>query len=311
MKRLLCHLIGLILIITVCFSCTEDSLTPNESDTDYFLEPYGVSEADAALQKEFYAQEKVYLLFNDTLKREYLGNNPEGNAVYSFHLVDINYGLNTSTSNMNIFEYQYIKSDVEKKEAVEFIKELVLPSLGGGLRPYSVLLVDRIDQYVYNYEDYVLQNPDVYAGWRCTAIAVEGVSEMTDEEQRAYKSSLLKSMVANKVATLDQSMFDEFYSFCAQYYSTYIMGEEPVKEFMAQYPTEKDLGLLSTYGYGFNGYTYIVNFKAKNYDLEDYTNALFDRPEEDFMNENANYPIVIKKYQILKKIIEDLGVIFN
>lgn len=29
------------------------------------------------------------------------------------------------------------------------------------------------------------------------------------------------------------------------------------------------------------------------------------------MNENANYPIVIKKYQILKKIIEDLGVIFN
>ena len=150
MKRLLCHLIGLILIITVCFSCTEDSLTPNESDTDYFLEPYGVSEADAALQKEFYAQEKVYLLFNDTLKREYLGNDPEGNAVYSFHLVDINYGLNTSTSNMNIFEYQYIKSDVEKKEAVEFIKELVLPSLGGGLRPYSVLLVDRIDQYVYN-----------------------------------------------------------------------------------------------------------------------------------------------------------------
>ena len=71
------------------------------------------------------------------------------------------------------------------------------------------------------------------------------------------------------------------------------------------------MGLLSTYGYGFNGYTYIVNFKAKNYDLEDYTNALFDKPEEDFMNENANYPIVIKKYQILKKIIEDLGVIFN
>ena len=78
MKRLLCHLIGLILIITVCFSCTEDSLTPNESDTDYFLEPYGVSEADAALQKEFYAQEKVYLLFNDTLKREYLGKQVSG-----------------------------------------------------------------------------------------------------------------------------------------------------------------------------------------------------------------------------------------
>ena len=245
------------------------------------------------------------------MKREYLGNDPEGNAVYSFHLVDISYGLNTSTSNMNIFEYQYIKSDAEKKEAVEFIKELVLPSLGGGLRPYSVLLVDRIDQYVYNYKGYVLQNPDVYAGWRCTAIAVEGISEMTDEEQRSYKSSLLKSMVSNKIATLDQSIFDEFYSFCAQYYSTYILGEVPVKEFIAKHPTEKDLGLLSTYGYGFNGYTYIVNFKAKNYDLEDYTNALFDKPEEDFMNENANYPIVIKKYRILKRIIEDLGVIFN
>ncbi|MCQ4874663.1 hypothetical protein [Butyricimonas paravirosa] len=311
MKRLLYNLMGLILVATMYISCAEDDLTPNELAPDYFLEPYGASEADALLQKEFYAREKVYLLFNDTLRREYLGDDSEGNAVYSYQVVDMTYGLTSSSSIMNIFEYQYMKSDAEKRTAVEFISEMILPSLGGDLRPYSVLLVDRIDQYVYNYVDYVLSNPNVYAGWRCTAIAVKGVDNMTEEEQRAYKSSLLKSMVANKVATLDQSIFDEFYSFCAQYYSTYILGEGPVKEFIAQYPTEKDLGLLSTYGYGFNGYSYIVNFKAKNYDLDDYTNALFDRSEEDFMNENADYPIVIKKYRILKKIIEDLGVIFN
>ena len=58
MKRLLYYLIGMAL----CFSCTEDDLTPNESEVDYFLEPYGVSEVDACKKSFTLKKRSIFFL---------------------------------------------------------------------------------------------------------------------------------------------------------------------------------------------------------------------------------------------------------
>ncbi len=293
-----------------CLACSEDAIEPNPLEPDCFLEPEGSSPAIAALQKEFHQKENIYLLFNDTLYRESIGTDGDGKPCYRYTTIDMTYGMtNNLIENQNIFEYDYLASDSEKESAAAFVREKVLPSLGSALRPYSVLLVNRIDYYQDSYGDLALTNPAVYAGWQATAIAVEGVADMTEEEQNAYKMSLLKSMVANKITAADETLFEEFYSFCASYYETYAMGEE-AEAFIALYPTMHDVGFLTAYGYGDNGSFYIYNFKAKNYDLEDYTNALFDMPESEFRETYAQYPIVLKKYDILKKIVSDMGVIF-
>ncbi|MDE7073981.1 MAG: hypothetical protein K2O69_02855 [Odoribacter sp.] len=297
-----------------CLACSEDAIEPNPLEPDYFLEPQGSSPAIAALQKEFHQKENIYLLFNDTLYRESIGTDGNGKPCYRYTTIDMTYGMtNNLIENQNIFEYDYLASDSEKESAAAFVREKVLPSLGSALRPYSVLLVNRIDYYKDSYGELALTKPAVYAGWQATAIAVEGVADMTEEEQNAYKMSLLKSMVANKITAADETLFEEFYSFCAPYYGTFKMGEE-ADVFTDQYPTLMDIGLLEggAWAYGKNPYGSgpLCNFKGKEYDLQNYIDTLFDMPESEFRETYAQYPIVLKKYDILKKIVSDMGVIF-
>lgn len=277
-----------------------------------FLRPEGESERISTLQEAFYRDEKVYVLFSDTLSSQYLGNDPQGNPCYSYHVIDMAYSLTGYSQDK--FKFSYLETDAEKESAAQFIRENLLPRLSESNRPYSVLLVNSIAQYTNQYTGLVAVSPApvVYSGWQCTAVAVEGVGEMDDAELAVYQRSLLKAIVNTKMATVDESVFEEFYSFCLAYYGTYGMDTEEAFYLKEHYPTLKDLGFLSAYAYMDNpSFNAFYNFKAKEYDLSDYIDAIFSSTKEEFLAENADYPIVIEKYNILREIIADLGVILD
>ena len=185
-----------------------------------------------------------------------------------------------------------------------------------------MLLVNAITQYTDYYGMMMAQSPVVYSGWQCTAIAVEGVDAMDEQEMTLYQRSLLKAIVNNKMATVDESVFADFYSYCLPYYDTRgfsyddpdrVGSNSELADYLkANYPTIKDLGFLSAYGYMDNdSFKAFFNFKTKEYDLSDYIDAIFSSSKEEFLAENADYPIVIEKYNILRGIIADLGVILD
>lgn len=303
-------IISLALVSTCLFACeSEDSITPHEAEEDVFLNTYGSSDTDLALQNTFFEKNNIYVLFNDTLRKTQVGYDADGNPYYDVKRVDVGYGMNTSLNeNIAHLDFDYMTDDNEKKDGVDFVNDMVLPSLGESLRPFSFLLVNKI-RYYSGYGTMKESNPIVYSGWRCTALALSGISDLSDAEKKEYKNNFLQTIVSNMISTVDQSLFDKFYSYCAAYYSTYAMYDA-AEAFIQQYPSMYDVGFLSAYSYGKPYGFYIYNFKAKSYDLEDYTNALFEMPEEEFMAQYGQYPIVVEKYNILKKIIEDLGVIF-
>lgn len=313
MKRFF-HILTAALSLAAVFGCSEKvEYTDSALRYNDFLRPEGESAAISALQEEFYRNEKVYVLFCDTLSRQYLGDDPMGNPCYAYHVIDMSYSL--TGSSLDTFTYDYLETDAEKQSAAQFVREQLLPRLSGNNRPYSVLLVNSIAQYVNDYngtQTAVSPAPTVYSGWQSTAIAVEGVDEMDDAELAAYLRSLLKAIVNTKMATVDESIFTEFYSFCLPYYGTFGMDTEEAFYLKEHYPTLKDLGLLSAYAYMDSPYfEAFYNFKAKEYDLSDYIDAIFSSTKEEFLAENADYPIVIEKYNILREIIADLGVILD
>lgn len=312
MKRYFYSLTAILSLFAVLGCSEKAEYTDSTLRYNDFLRPEGESERISALQESFYRDEKVYVLFSDTLSSQYLGDDLHGNPCYSYHVIDMAYSLTGYSQDK--FKFVYLESDAEKESAAQFIRENLLPRLSENNRPYSVLLVNTIAQYVNNYGTMTAVSPApvVYSGWQCTAIAVEGVGEMDDAEQALYQRSLLKAIVNNKMATVDESVFTEFYSFCLPYYGTYGMDTEEAFYLKEHYPTLKDLGLLSAYGYMDNAYfEAFYNFKAKEYDLSDYIDAIFSSTKEEFLAENADYPIVIKKYNILREIIADLGVILD
>lgn len=317
MKNKIHVFFGVCIITISLFSCNSDDIEVGPLENDYFLNPYGANSSDQTLQHSFYDAYKIYLLFNDTLEKEQIGVNPDKTPFYKFQAVDLRYSMTGSlSSDDNIFKFEYIKTNEEKQVATMFVQDKIIPSLGESLIPFSFLLVDKINYYVSNsstYYEMELTNPVIFQGWRCTAIAVKGLEDMTDEEQIAYRNEILQTIVSGKIGNLNPSVFNEFYSFCSKYYSTYKMdnttGSHEVEDFMKIYPTMMDLGFLSAYQYGNSLGFYMYNFKAKSYDLEDYTNAVFEYSEEEFTDRYGKYPIVMQKYRILKQIIADLGVI--
>lgn len=310
MKKYLYMLLSATLVLGSLSACGDDKAEPSALEENIFLNPYGATAADQQLQQAFFQQTGIYVLFNDTLYKKQTSVNPDGTPYYDTKTINIQWALNGTQNGVDMqnFAFDYLTTDVDKREAVDFVKNSVLPSLGPAMRPYSFLLVNAIRYNAYSYGSLVPSTADVYSGWRCLAINVNGIAELNDTQKNAKRISILKSLVSNKITALDESRFEEFYSFCSSLYSTYAMNDA-AEPFLEQYPTTYDVGLLSAYSWGSPYGFPIYNVKAKEYDLEDYTNAIFDMTEEEFNAAYGQYPIVMKKYYILRNIIEELGVI--
>lgn len=314
MKKYLYSLIALCSITTALISCGSDEITLGPSETDMWLHPYSASSADQALQTQFYAKNKIYLLFNDTLRKQQVATNPDGTPFYDMETIDLTYYMIGYSSNLDeAFTYEYLKTDMDKQAATAFVQDQVLPCLSGDLLPFSILLVNKINQYArqYSYQSMTLSNPIVYAGYRCTAIAAEGISGMSQQQKITARNNILKAIINNKLAALPEDTFDEFYSFTNPYYGTYQMRDAAVA-FFELYPTPMDIGLLdngvSYYRWTPTGSLIMYNIAAKDYDLQDYTNAVFTYSDAEFEAKYGQYPIVMTKFKLLKQIFAQIGV---
>lgn len=314
MKKYIYSLAVFCFISASLVSCGSDDVTPSPDEEDLWLHPYGASTADQALQAKFYNETGIYLLFNDTLRKEQTATNPDGTPYYEVETADLTYYMTGSSANYReVFTFDYLTSDIEKQAAVNFVQQKVLPCLSSSLQPFSLLLVRQISQYSQQYSTnpMALTNPVVYAGYRCTAIAAEGVSGMTDAQQMTTRNNILKAIINAKMSALPADAFDEFYSYTNQYYGTYQMYDAAAA-FFELYPTPMDIGLLdnavSYYRWTPTGSLIMYNIAAKTYDLQDYTNAVFTYSDAEFAAKYGQYPIVMAKFKILKQIFAELGV---
>lgn len=297
-------------------ACGDDDVLTGSNEADQWMHPYGVSEADQALQSKFYKDNGIYLLFNDTLRKEQVAVNPDGTPFYDMETVDLNYYLTGLSNAANqVFDYEYLTTDAEKQKGTSFVQDKVLPHLSGKLLPFSMLLVNKINLWSRAYASYpmTLSNPAVYAGYRCTAITVNGVADMDDAQQSAYCNQILMAIINSKTSSLPEETFDEFYSYTSDYYGKYAMNDAAVAFFEVN-PTPMHIGLLDT-GNGYYRWTpegslIMYNIKAKNFDLDDYTAALFTYTDAEFAAKYGEYPKVMAKFKALKAIYESIGVKF-
>lgn len=304
------------LAVLILTSCGSDDILTGPREADRWLHPYGASASDQTLQNDFYNNNGIYLLFNDTLCKEQVSVNPDGTPFYDLETVNLTYYMTgLSTSNNEIFSYDYMTSDTDKQKATAFVQDKLLPHLSDNLLPFSMLLVNKINLWSRQYATYPfsLSTPIVYAGYRCTAVSVEGVAEMDEAAQIAYCNQILQAVVNSKLSSLPEDTFDEFYSYSTQYYSTYAMYEE-AEAFFAIHPQPMDIGLLdngvSYYRWSPEGSLIMYNIAAKNYDLQDYTTAVFTYTDAAFAEKYGEYPIVMTKFRLLKEIYETVGVKF-
>ena len=140
------YIILYIIVLAGCFTACqqEDSLTPSNI-SDLFAPNPEATDAESVLRREFFNTTGCYLLFNDTLRHEYKGEDTFGNPYYETELIGLEWNLTSAVSTRYLFEY--LKTQEQKEQAVSFLQTHLIPKIKNVL-PYSILVINKMDKYI-------------------------------------------------------------------------------------------------------------------------------------------------------------------
>lgn len=274
-------------------SCTEeDDLTPSGIADNYFAVPDNATDEVSTLRKNFYEKNGVYLLFNDTLRHEQRGVYEDGTPIWFTETIDFNY--NISTIGTGAYQFVYLNNQQDREIAASMVEKHILPHLGKGWLPYSLLLLDTIKSRDWRGN---WSTVDCISSIRSMGIGVGEAIEKTEEEQGAFCKGMLSMLVVDRVEELDESLFEEFDLFCAEYYG------EDYEDFGLDWmsPADEELYELGII------YKPLFTFPDNAMDRKYFAQYAVELTEEEFQEKYGAYPIVMQKYEIIKEIISDLG----
>lgn len=301
MKRLQTYILyGIILL--GCFSCKkEDDLIPNAPQPNLFAPAEGATDPTSQLRRNFYEETGIYLLFTDTLKNEYYGTDVYGNPLYTTELLDLSYSINSSFQYK--FEFKYLSDYGKQQSAVELLKEHilpVLPILPKNYYPYSFLLIDSLYDYSYITEEgdtegyWDSQEDGVYSGNRAMAINISMMKRNAD----SLSLEIVYCLIRDNYLTAEK--LQEFYAPGKDYYYTY----DEYDYFYSLEDVYWATGILACYE-DFDNWLIVI--QGEEYDVKKYLGKILYGSEEDFKAEYADYPLVLKKYDILKQLLVEGG----
>lgn len=294
MKKIL-YLIAVVAMTSFLLSCgSEEFMDVDIHDPNVFFEPKpDAQDEESQIRRNFKNQYGAYLLFNDTLQKEFLGFDINGDSVFKIECVSLDYTIGQTAYASDNYTYLYLKTLDEKKEAVAFLEQNILNHITDQLMPYSWMLCQQI-----NYDD-GKQHPYAAAGQRCVVVATGLLSRLKTETQRSqYVSRILLSILGTLTTNKTEVAFQDFIEISKGYYGLTISGssDSVLRDYARQYgflekitsllntrtPTvEEDLGMFCTY--------------LLTYD-DTYVETTF-----------KDYPLVLKKWAVFKEAIFKLG----
>lgn len=286
-----------ILTAAICFAACEgeDSLQPSHADTNPFSVDDNANDEESLLRKNFFSRNGSYLLYNDTL------NNGER--------LDIGYVM-TASQNNNVYIYEYLKTIEEKSLAADFVEQYLLPHLGKRLRPFAFLLVKNINHFI-NQDGLLLtpydgtENPSFVVGVRATAISMSAITEMDDSEKKDYSKVLIIDIMTNIISHQTTDTFNQFTSYGKNYYGIWMDGWIETEE--EGMPLQNAKGFIAPHQDEWG--TFWSAYPTVEEDVKAYINLAMNSSLEEVELKYTDYPDIISKYKLMKKLINELGYI--
>lgn len=303
--------IALILLLGLGACTKEDDLKPSGARDDYFT-ILSDTTPELKLRKEFYEKTGVHLLFNDTLRHEQEGTYADGSPYYVTELLDLGYSLSATD---DLIRWTLLTDYEDQKKAAEIVFKYILPHMTGSMKPYSVWMLRELKKYAYFSSD-PWQSAYYYNGMRSLALNYGEMASLSEDEiKKICQEEIFCDMIYSTIKDLDLS---EFYSYCNKYYS-YNFTDHGYSEFVEDTPEEEVKNFV--YRLGFLSYEKRYNiwgtvfqryiFTNKTKDLEDYIKCLLTLTDEEDWKKWEMYPVVYKKLEILKELVEGLGYKFK
>lgn len=294
------------LVLLSLSSCSkEGDLEPSGADKNYFAADDNATDQESVLRRDFYKKNSSYVLFNDTLRREELGADANGVMQYFIETVDVPYTMNSTP--FYAYKYQYMTDISNKRSAVSFVEDDLLPHLSAKLRPFSWLLVNHVTKYgvsdnVYTYNS----DPLFVVGNRATAVALETLQGMDDSQKSEFAKTILDGIIANKVVAQTTATLEPFTKYSSSLYGTYTTDYVWTEE--ENLLAMNKAGFVTAHYYDI--YLMYNTYPSKEEDIASFAKLVVEKTQAEVQALYPDNTTILTKYLAMRAIVSNLGYVF-
>lgn len=280
------------LLLPAC-SNNDDTVMQWHDPTVFFIPSDTATDSTSVLRREFNSTHPSYLLFNDTIQLADAGIDPNGDEIYSYETLDLDYQLREQRSKIKKYYYTYLTDFDDQKDAVNYLETYILPHFDDKATPFSWLLIGTI-----RYRDNL--NHDLtslaVSGQRGIALACSNLKRMKTDRLRQQLAKRHLTVILGKIASDNQDAFNDMFNVSSGWYNMQIPSS-----------VDKDDWLKS---HGFLGaYSQLAGYAPSHADdLSQYANLVVNYTEAQIESRYAKYPLVIEKFKIAIRVFKEIGV---
>ena len=280
------------MVMTSCSS--EDDLQPSNLEFDYYALTLEETGPEAQIRKDFYNKNNTYLFFNQTV---YSGPDKITGEPREERL-DPTYGI-YSFDNSD-YTYEEFSTAAEQQQAVKDIQDKVFSHiLNCKAKPYALYLLKDV-YYINSYGNksrplnYYINNR------RVLTVPIDYIlNSLTETRKKTNLSRLLYDIIKDELPNYQDKAWNEFFSYCNSDY----FGQD-IDEMLGD---DWDRETMYELGYWVYSDGWWTEFYIESSELQYFIQEMFKYTPEEFEEEFGQYPIIVAKYNAIKKVLDSIG----
>lgn len=337
----------LLCFVSLITACSDDS--ENLTNKIDFSSPYVIQDDPSNpvthRRYEIYNQYEVSVFFNDTIQQTYIGEGYDGNSIYRYETLDLNWEFYSQSYGSVNYDFDYLTTQEQQMKALDFV-DAFLEKATGAMRPFCMFLTDTVTVTETSNTSVVESKPVYLTNFRTLVIAQ--LQDFDKEQLDSLSTVILRSMVKSKILQ-NKNLIDRFGAVSSKnsYYSRYwvndgtndglgctsswftsgytfmsLNGLYEDEEYI--YNSMKKWGFVETFedfevirnemmsqigAYGFiSGDRYVSLLKSPSdveEDIDKFIDVILEIGAEGFTDRYGVSPLVMEKYNILADYIEN------
>lgn len=309
--RKIIYYLGFLVSMYMVACSGEDDLTPSSLDKNWWVNIDNPADPLDHFIFEVYEKYKIPIFYTDTLGvRE--EQDAFGNSVVYYETIKLDYTILGGMSDAKVVEYSLSKNQDDITDGVEFLRDYVLPKLPDYVpAPRSYLLVDTLWQGLTSGQ--IRYSSAAYAGMTAVAVGkLSDIKKMTNSEKLLFGGEVLAAPVASDIysdykADLDAKFFKVLTQDVNQFYA---YGQKVdinnTSKYNPYYAPCEDYGFLKPAQEKGIIEGSLYYFPSRNQDVNDYVALYLGFTEAQVQEIYGDKPHVLKKYGLIKEIIDRL-----
>ena len=275
----------------------EDNLSPSNLGKDWFVVEDDPNDPVTHAIYLFYKETGIPVFYNDTIGSETRIDN-WGNSYIYHEILSVNYALGgvaivggtPVVSSYDLCPKEYVL------DGLDFLKTEVMPVIPDNVHIRSFLLLDSLTSWGFGYE--------AFKGLNTVLVSrVTKLNEMSQDSRQRLKGAVIRSILSTSVLTYESELAT-FYKITRSLYSAdnlygynawYFTSRTPYKD-------PRQVGFL------YRNPRNPAYLPTEEMDVNMYLEAIFSHTRDEFMTLYGTYEPIMKKYEIIKSILQDIGV---